>query len=969
MQRRSSHNSRVFACPHKCNLYCRTTGGLTQHRAKCRRNPTNCRANASRLSPTPPQTPSPPSSPLANPFASPAPQTPDNTGRNSHPPTPSSASEQDQHQWTTNVNGVKTRVHPYLNGHPCDADGYDLPSDAPPAPEELRGEDDFFPYSSRPEFELADFLYRTVQMAGTKISDLMDIWAAYQRIYDVDAEHGPPFSNCQDLYKTIDSTEVGDVAWQAFSVEFDGESSGDLEIPSWMRKTYEVWFRDPLQVAEAQIANKDYASEIDYAPKRVFSKEEKRQYSDFMSGNWAWEQADIIAKDPEAHGSMFVPIVLGSDKTTVSVATGQNEYYPLYASIGNVQNHVRRAHRNAVSLVGFLAVPKTDKQHEDSLEFRKFRRQLFHSSLTHILHSLKPWMTKPRITRCGDGHLRRVIYGLGPYIADYPEQVLLSCVVSGWCPKCTARPTNLDDDPTAILRSHHHASALQEAFESEPRVLWDGYGIINYVTPFTAHFPRADIYELLSPDLLHQIIKGTFKDHLVDWVTTYLESVHRKAHAKPILADIDRRIAAAPLFPGLRRFPEGRGFKQWTGDDSKALMKVYLPAIAGHVPPQMVRAIAAFMEFCYLVRRSQLDEDTLHQIDVAVARFHQEREIFKETGVRDDFSLPRQHSMSHYRFLIQQFGAPNGLCSSITESKHIKFVKEPWRRSSRNEPMGEMLLINQRLDKLAAACVDFAARGMLKGPLLTSGIANDPHADIPSNSAHDARDDGTVEVAARGYPKTVDSLAGYLNQPRLIEYIRRFLYDQFHPDAEVCGMDAPLDMCPVVESNLRIKVFHSATSMYHAPSDLSGIDGMHRELIRATPAWKKGPGRYDCVYVEGDTKSDGFSGLLVARVNLFFSFTFQDNVYPCALVQWFSTYGDLPCEDTGLWRVEPDLDARGRRACSVIHIDTILRSAHLIGVAGSQKLPRNFTHHDSLYAFQLFYVNKYADHHSHEIAF
>ena len=34
------------------------------------------------------------------------------------------------------------------------------------------------------------------------------------------------------------------------------------------------------------------------------------------------------------------------------------------------------------------------------------------------------------------------------------------------------------------------------------------------------------------------------------------------------------RIAAAPLFPNLRRFPQGRRFKQWTGDDSKALMKV-----------------------------------------------------------------------------------------------------------------------------------------------------------------------------------------------------------------------------------------------------------------------------------------------------------------------------------------------------------------------------------------------------------
>lgn len=63
------------------------------------------------------------------------------------------------------------------------------------------------------------------------------------------------------------------------------------------------------------------------------------------------------------HGSTFVPLILGSDKTTVSVATGCNEYYPLYLSIGNIPNHVRRAHENAVSLVGFLAVPLSQNQH------------------------------------------------------------------------------------------------------------------------------------------------------------------------------------------------------------------------------------------------------------------------------------------------------------------------------------------------------------------------------------------------------------------------------------------------------------------------------------------------------------------------------------------------------------------------------------------------------------------------------
>jgi hypothetical protein len=56
---------------------------------------------------------------------------------------------------------------------------------------------------------------------------------------------------------------------------------------------------------------------------------------------------------------MFVPIILGSDKTTVSVATRHNEYWPLYMSIGNIHNNVRRAHRNGVTLLGFLAVPKS----------------------------------------------------------------------------------------------------------------------------------------------------------------------------------------------------------------------------------------------------------------------------------------------------------------------------------------------------------------------------------------------------------------------------------------------------------------------------------------------------------------------------------------------------------------------------------------------------------------------------------
>jgi hypothetical protein len=95
--------------------------------------------------------------------------------------------------------------------------------------------------------------------------------------------------------------------------------------------------------------------------------------------------------------------------------------------------------------------------------------------------------------------------------------------------------------------------------------------------------------------------------------------------------------------------------------------------------------------------------------------------IFKEAGVRPGgFALSRQHSLIHYFSLIRAFGAPNGLCSSIMESKHIKAVKEPWRRSNHYEALGQMLLTNQCLDKLAAAHIDFTHCGMLDGTVLSA---------------------------------------------------------------------------------------------------------------------------------------------------------------------------------------------------------------------------------------------------------
>ena len=109
-------------------------------------------------------------------------------------------------------------------------------------------------------------------------------------------------------------------------------------------------------------------------------------------------------------------------------------------------------------------------------------------------------------------------------------------------------------------RSKEHTELISAEFELGE--LWNKYGLVGDVVvtiyssflllsttflllhifqPFTNDFPWADIHELLSPDLLHQLIKGAFKDHLVMWIVDYIECNNSDARVKQILDDIDHR--------------------------------------------------------------------------------------------------------------------------------------------------------------------------------------------------------------------------------------------------------------------------------------------------------------------------------------------------------------------------------------------------------------------------------------------
>ncbi|KAH7904233.1 hypothetical protein BJ138DRAFT_1019410, partial [Hygrophoropsis aurantiaca] len=397
-------------------------------------------------------------------------------------------------------------------------------------------------------------------------------------------------------------------------------------------------------------------------------------------------------------------------------------------------------------------------------------------------------------------------------------------------------------------------------------------------------------------------------------------------------------------------------------------------------PDKMIKCISALLDFCYLARRSAHDTPCLDAMAEALQRFHHYRVVFEEEGVRPNgFSLPRQHALVHYIRNIKLFGSPNGLCSSITESRHITAVKRPWRRSNRNKPLDQMIRTNTRLSKLAAARVEFGRRGMLSGDVVahalqTVGLEEDIEGDSDEEGVGRLEDEvGAVDgnqvqsfiTLARqpAFSRWPAQVAAKLGRPSLLELLRRFLYDQLYPDDIRSGAEVSLAECPNLQG--RLSVYYSASATFYAPSELAGPGGMHRELIRSNPAWLKSYPRFDTVLVQIGDVDMPMGGMVIGRVLSFLSFVHDDVYYPCALVHWFVPSGDAPDPLTGMWVVEPEL-VGNEPSIGLIHADCIVRACHLIPRYGRQRLPLDFNFTYSLDTFKSFYLNKYADYHTHE---
>jgi hypothetical protein len=125
-------------------------------------------------------------------------------------------------------------------------------------------------------------------MSAPNINYLLDLWDADMK------RHGStgPFQSYRDVYDAIDAIRDGIAPWQCYTISLNPGGALDVDDrPSWMNQKYEVWCRDPDTVIRNILDNPDFAPHFDTVPYIARDRDGKRRWTDFMSGQFAWQRS------------------------------------------------------------------------------------------------------------------------------------------------------------------------------------------------------------------------------------------------------------------------------------------------------------------------------------------------------------------------------------------------------------------------------------------------------------------------------------------------------------------------------------------------------------------------------------------------------------------------------------------------------------------------------------------------------
>ncbi|KAF7303341.1 hypothetical protein MIND_00561800 [Mycena indigotica] len=712
--------------------------------------------------------------------------------------------------------------------------------------------------------------------------------------------------------------------------ELDGDGRAKVEV-------LELWHRDPLECIAELLGNPNFKKEQTFKPMRLFRTRDQstgelgnREYDEMWTGTWWWDTQDLLDD-----GATIVPVILSSDKTQLSSFAGDKQAWPVYISIGNISKSIRRQpNSRATVLLGYIPVPKLDCYSKGARKMAAY--QVFHDCMCKMLDKLVEAGRDGVDIVCADGWARWCFPLPAAYIADYPEQCLVVCCQENSCPRCSCPPKERGSTTNFPMRSQVETLKVleEQATGLKPKEFSDLN--LRPIDPFWADLPHCDIHSCITPDLLHQLHKGVFADHVSSWAAESMEVTEEERKKK-----LDARFKAMPRHPTLRHFANGTSvIKQWTGSEYRGLAKTFLGAVHEAVDDRVTSVTRHLLDFMGYAHFQVHTDESLVAMQAAWEKMHHNLPVFRELGPeRNDFNIPKLHNIRHYVDSIRLLGMADGYNTENTERLHIDLAKNGYRASNRWDYIQQMTrwLTRQEAAHRFSLYLQWACPGY------TPGHGYGPPTD------EDSPETITYNIAARpGYPNlSAAEVETRFHVRDFVFYLQKFLGD------ENIIVEGP------ITSATRFGAFKRVA--LQLPLILQGSisnKGIKRGsaakfstfLVRVKPRdWTEGP----------------LSGLQAAQVKLIFRLPPSISKYehPLVYVHWFTQFRN-PLNDfdtaSGLSRISHSTTV-GQRRASIISLADVVQTCHLFPRFSNATNP-DWNSSDILNQATVFYLNPYLRH-------
>ena len=395
----------------------------------------------------------------------------------------------------------------------------------------------------------------------------------------------------------------------------------------------------------------------------------------------------VASQNQLPQGATIVPIILASNKTPVTRHTGALEMHPVFMTIGNIQSDIRmQATSHAWRCIAFI--PSLEfKVHSDFQTLLQSR--VFHWSLDVVTASLKDVAKDGCELVDPSGRIRNCYTPLVAYIADLPEQLLVSCISKSASPVTTAELPQFGDSTAATPRTGEEILRLIEelcekvdpwdidAFQKAAKLV----KLLGVHKPFWRNWRFSDPSRFLTGEILHTGHKFFF-DHILKWckivagshtLDTHFSNLHQRVSFRHFSAGVSRQV-------------------QMTGRDHRDIERTVVPVLdgTGAVTDEFIRAIRAIVEFIYRAQDPVHTDSSIAAMDQALAEFHTWKHSIIALGARkgasgtiNHFNIPKLELMMSFARQTKANGILIQFTADTTERLLIMHCKTPFQRTSR----------------------------------------------------------------------------------------------------------------------------------------------------------------------------------------------------------------------------------------------------------------------------------------------